>query len=568
MSIEPIKNEIQSFLSSQQPEVLCITGKWGVGKTYAWNKFLAEAKQRKSIALPRYAYVSLFGLNALDELRYSVFENSVSSLDIGVEPSLDTLQSNTSAVLKQIGRKSLRVLQQTPALRTYLGGLGPAWFLSVSSTIICIDDIERRGEGLAIKDVFGLISQLKERKLCKVVLITNEDAIEKDQNEFRLYFEKVVDTKLKFEPTAAESVRIALDPESFSDGLLAENCISLGISNIRVIKKIQRLTRKAETILQGFDSQVTRQAIHSLTLFGWSLCEPAVAPPLEYVRKRGSVDRLLRKDEVVSTQEAGWNRQLDAYRFGALDQFDAALLAGVETGFFDEPRVRKHGSDLDRSIKSQALDNSFFRAWEMYHNSLDNDETEVLDAIYKSFMENAARVSPTNLNGTVGLFKEFGREKQAADMIQRYVESRAQDKSAFDLEGDPFGDNVDDPDVVKALKTKHQGFKDERSPKEILLTIAERHGWSQEEIATLATATLDQYYDLFKTSKGEDLRRVINSSLQFETMQPASDSMKEISRKAKDALRRIAGESRINARRLKRYGITPASSADARENTT
>jgi hypothetical protein len=35
----------------------------------------------------------------------------------------------------------------------------------------------------------------------------------------------------------------------------------------------------------------------------------------------------------------------------------------------------------------------------------------------------------------------------------------------------------------------------------------------------------------------------------------ATEPMKEISKRAKDALRRIGGESKINARRVKRYGV-------------
>jgi hypothetical protein len=92
-----LKSEIERFLASSTPEVLCVRGKWGVGKTYGWNTFLLDAKGKGKIALGKYAYVSLFGIQSLDELKYSIFENTVGSQDIGTEPTIENLTSNTCA---------------------------------------------------------------------------------------------------------------------------------------------------------------------------------------------------------------------------------------------------------------------------------------------------------------------------------------------------------------------------------------------------------------------------------------------------------------------------------------
>src|SRR5271168_178813 len=131
MSIEIVKDQIRRFLSSDEPEVICVSGRWGVGKTYAWNQYLKDAHDGADIALKRYSYVSLFGLNSLDELKYAIFENSVKSSDVGVELTLKALRSNTTAAAEQFVRKSLRVIKDTPLAGAYLGGLGPVWFSSV-----------------------------------------------------------------------------------------------------------------------------------------------------------------------------------------------------------------------------------------------------------------------------------------------------------------------------------------------------------------------------------------------------------------------------------------------------
>jgi hypothetical protein len=90
------------FLASSEPEVLCIRGKWGVGKTYAWRTYVEEAKDRPGgIALPQYSYVTLFGVQSIEELKYAIWESKVSAKDIGTDAAIENLQDNAGAVLKR-----------------------------------------------------------------------------------------------------------------------------------------------------------------------------------------------------------------------------------------------------------------------------------------------------------------------------------------------------------------------------------------------------------------------------------------------------------------------------------
>jgi len=265
MSTHLIEGEVLRFLSSGEAEVMCLTGHWGVGKTFAWRKYIQQASRKKQIALSRYSYVSLFGINSLDALKYTIFENTVTSSDISAAPTLETLRLNALAVAERLGRKSVWFLQQIPRVASYVGSLAPAWFLSVRKTVICIDDIERRGSNLTTREVLGLASMLKEQRGCKLALILNSDALDGDKDEFRMYYEKVVDISLDFAPTPAECIAIAFEANTKAVKWLAENCVKLGISNIRLMKRIERLMRIVENLLQGFDDEILKQSVISLT---------------------------------------------------------------------------------------------------------------------------------------------------------------------------------------------------------------------------------------------------------------------------------------------------------------
>src|SRR5579863_967248 len=90
---ELAKREILRFLDSEEPEVLCLRGKWSVGKTFSWKRYLEEASSANCIKLNRYAYVSLFGVNSLNALKYSIFENTVGKEQVTSDASLETFRS-------------------------------------------------------------------------------------------------------------------------------------------------------------------------------------------------------------------------------------------------------------------------------------------------------------------------------------------------------------------------------------------------------------------------------------------------------------------------------------------
>src|SRR5258705_83360 len=141
MSIEFVRAELQRFVASPEAEVLCIKGKWGVGKTYAWTKFL-EDLDKATVSFKRYSYVSLF----------------------------------------------------------------------------------------------GLISYLSEQRRCKVCLILNEDAFGLEERaEFDRFFEKTIDAHIVFAPTARQCLDIGLPAGTPLNDRLRPYCLSLDISNIRVL---------------------------------------------------------------------------------------------------------------------------------------------------------------------------------------------------------------------------------------------------------------------------------------------------------------------------------------------
>lgn len=555
MSISLVEKEIARFLRSSDPEVICIHGKWGVGKTYSWNAFLQTAKDNKAIGLESYAYVSLFGIDSLERLKYAIFENKIAVDAIGIEPTIETFKTNTTAITTQLGRKSLKFFASLWPAKNHGFDFQTLSFLSVRKMIVCIDDLERKSDQLPMKDVMGLISYLREQKKCKVSLILNDDALaleENNKNDFEKYNEKVIDASLLFEPDPSDCVHIAVTGSGQALVWLRSAVIALKISNIRIIKKIERLVLRATPLLKDFDIKVFQQAVQSLTLFGWSVYSKDAAPPIEFLtHKRGTYYYGLQDNEEIPEDEKTWNSLLDEFGgFARADEFDLELLKGIKRGFFNEAALTDRAAEIQRIVVANEAEGSIKAAWNLYHDSFDNNGAEVVKAICDAYRKNVQFVSPMDLNVVVSLFKDLGHPKEANEILHFFMERRDEDRVFFDLSKYAFAYNITDEDVSAAFDKKYQSFKEDRSPPEVLDHIARDESWSRDDMTLLSSWSTDDFFTIFKTPNGKNISQFIRVCFRSGRDVNADEDMKEILRKVEEALVRIGKESPVNRSRV------------------
>jgi hypothetical protein len=164
------------------------------------------------------------------------------------------------------------------------------------------------------------------------------------------------------------------------------------------------------------------------------------------------------------------------------------------------------------SSGSTRADGSFEEAWRLYHDSFENNTDAVLDAIYASFVRNFAYITPTNLSGTVSLFKQLGRTDQALVMLNYYMANRKEDRAFFDLENNLFGDSITDPDVRQAFDEKSVAVPETRDVQQMLSAL--KDSWNDKQIEELAATPTDEYYRAFKENSGPELRKILSAVFQ------------------------------------------------------
>jgi hypothetical protein len=556
MSVEVIKGQIFQFLSSDEPEVMAIKGEWGVGKTFSWKKFLKEAAVAKKINLERYSYVSLFGINSLEAFKYTIFENVVKREIIGTEASIETFKNNTTSLIESFGRQSFSIFKGAPILKSFVPAIETISFLSLNNTLICIDDLERKGKGLEIKDVLGLVSLLKEQKKCKVVLLLNdgEDGLE----DYEKYREKVIDIELAFAPDPKECALIAYSDGTPRYSRLQALVTSLGIKNIRILKKIERLVALSLPLVEDFEPEISDQVIHSLVLYSWSYyCSNSneEIPPLDFITGKGYT-LLGIGDEEVNDREKMWQTTLQAYNYLITDELDLVLAESVKTGYFVEDELRDKASAKNQQIVASKSEKSFTEAWQLYHDTFNDNGDEVIKGLYESFKKNCKYITPTNLNGTVSLFRELGEDGKADEIIEIYIENRKEETELFNMKENNFFGDIRDKEVINRFNDVYNQSVTTETAKQVLDRIAGKNSWNdQSDEVILADTSVDEYYDLFKSEVGRHLSSFVTTCLKFGQFGNASEQQKEIASRATEALRRIAAESEINKRRVKKFGV-------------
>lgn len=171
-----IEDKFIDLLRKESAICMVLNGKWGVGKTYFWQKF---------------AYISLFGKDDIKQIKQEIILRAY----------------RISRTISEIS-KNAKKLRFDKILDEVTPKLGSAIIECISffekkdfeDIVICFDDFERLSNKLNLKDIFGLISEIKEQKNCHIVMIFNAGELILD-NDTKKQKDKIIDYEFEYNPS-------------------------------------------------------------------------------------------------------------------------------------------------------------------------------------------------------------------------------------------------------------------------------------------------------------------------------------------------------------------------------
>lgn len=249
---------------------IAITGPWGVGKTFFWKSFLDKQLSNERIYTDdnvfnrKYAYVSLFGLESLSDLKTQIYSN-IESFHSSIE--IPKWIKGLPSIFKDSRVTQLGISAPVKLIDNLM-------FNRVSDAIICFDDFERMSNKLDIKDVMGLANYLKLEKNCQVILILDEDKAEGDnKKKYADYKEKLVDETIVINSVAH---LIRANTEDIDDelvNLMIDFANKLEIHNFRFFQKVIKLYRDFRCSLPPTVADSTKEIILIRILQGFLIID-------------------------------------------------------------------------------------------------------------------------------------------------------------------------------------------------------------------------------------------------------------------------------------------------------
>jgi hypothetical protein len=238
-----------------------------------------------------------------------------------------------------------------------------------------------------------------------------------------------------------------------------------------------------------------------------------------------------------------------------LDEFDGELAKFVDSGVLDVNCITSRAEKQNEQVERQKKTGSLEKAWAPFHNSFRDNLDEVANSIVNGMKTNVSVVSLANLNAAIAILEDLGELDKAKDVLDCFVSKKP--KEFWDPSNDVFLGPLN-PTVAEKVTYVQKAAADEAAATfdaEAELIKAAK-SYDNDKIKMLAQVSVDEYFRMFKSKEGDDLGTLVLSGLEFRRISNATPEMREVVRRTEEALRRIAAESKLNAIRVRKFGVT------------
>ena len=567
-NLDDIRKCLDRFAASDNyPVAIVLSGDWGTGKTYLWQETL---ERNEKLAKPNYAYVSLFGINSLDDLKYQLFQvlERPNRDSDDSEPGWWQRNVTDRKLAKQIDRLSgeeknlfgkLAYLSKLPYINKIEPLVRGISFNYIRETIVCIDDFERKGANLRVIDVLGLVSLLRETRNSKVILILNEDTLSgDDKKEFERLNEKVFDWGIVLNPSPEHAVGCVIPDGDPHLQVWEDTAITLKSNNIRIIKRAYEFVKILRERYPNATKEIQQQFVNSLLLFCFSKYGKEKAyPSLQDLKDVGLWNFAMREGDEPSEEKKTHMTMMQAMNWLHTDEVDLELIRFIEQGYLSQEAFDQVIDIKEAQIANHQTEQAIQNAWRIYHDSFKDNGDEIAEAVYNANRDALKIVTPYSLDQNIRILRDLGHDKWASDLADQFVAINAEDREKLEISNSAFGNEMQDEYFLGKLRDALLNVPREKDLREVLERLGHEKGWGGSDEEFLDQLSLDELEQFLLNYEGKDLSTMLKGATQFTRISSPSERITRIATKVTEALERIAGANEINARRLRRFGITP-----------
>ena len=556
MFLENFSRDLTTSLKDNSPQVLAITGNWGTGKTHFIKEF------RKSVENLSSCYVSVFGLQSIQEIR-----RKVSSQVLLQHPEVAERADSKikSTIVGQLG-KIIGNINHTGI------DLIHEWVLSNSpsegSYTLFLDDIERCK--VDVEEILGFIDNLRETARWNVVLIFNRSILEETDANFGVLQEKAIDRELTFSPQLDSVFELLVNDLQQSMQSELKNCIDeLGIQNIRIVKRIVLL---ATTLLNHIDTQLQVPLLHSklvsvVTLAAWARFDPLAASPIsltllesynglgiEIPKQPSDYELIYNSEEISQSEEELTDIQrakmvLKPYGYEYSDGFERFIIRYVRGASIDIDELNRVCGTIDSTYNRIVVRQQLEAVWSKFHNNIHDNGDELLTKFVELEKCHRSHITLNELDNIVRLLFELGYTDAAHEMIEGYLAEHRADIEAMDNWN--YRGTAHNTQLIAAIQNIRNQMVDTRSLSELAEATVNSNSWYPDDFRLMANKTAEDYAALCAEPGGVQLARKLARCA--EGVQDSSDERNIVQAKMRKELMRLAKQNKVNEVRFGSY---------------
>ena len=576
--MQHLERSFNAFFKGEA-RVAVIKGNWGVGKTYFWNNYIDKKISDKDLTQIAYSYISLFGKASLSDVKKSLF-HSAKPISSGaeIEIAFNDQFARSSSLLNRVPwikdgiKKTLAKafgcgwlinnIQNIPVIGKFSNLISIFEYSLVNNYVICFDDLERKGDALAVKEIMGLIDELAIRKNCKIILIFNESSLDKDtdKKEFDLYREKVVDIELSYEPTCVENMKHAFPNDFKQLSIISDAVNELDIKNIRVLKKIFWMIDDFSNYLDGVPDSLRAEFLTHAILLCWGYFirdkELSFETIKSHLKEKSWMSFISDKDKKRDLYEKEYSEIASNLKLSS-SNFDPHIIHYLEHGFVNEETLKITISNLLKLTEVEQVRVKLRKAWSIYTDSFKDNRQEFIDALKEILEKDIAKLGLSEFSSTIDILEEFG--ECVSGYIESYKELHKESLKVINPRDSWDMERIKNHDLRAMISEIHEENKNFNID-DVTEQIAENWGWDSEDIDFLSSRNKEDFHAWMKGNPEKLTKKIRSGLLMFRKLETSNQADKEkfikIASNVKDALRDIANENDFNRKRIKNiYGV-------------
>ena len=333
------------------------------------------------------------------------------------------------------------------------------------------------------------------------------------------------------------------------------NCELLNITNIRILKKINKMYEEIIKYKNNICQEILEQIENSLPLFMYCFYSGAEnIPDLEYVIKNLFMEDNSKLEMEEQNRRKKWNKFINSGHYKFTDKIDIVLAQAVQQGFINKDELMKEINLRTRELDLQNKSKAFIDAMANYKYSFEGNPDEIIQNIIDTFKKNISNTTRQNLDEVVRLMHDLNKEEIASELIGLWIEAHIETISCFDLSENEYFPEVRDPEIIERFKeifNKHY-IDVEKSQNRIVEKITNQEGVDESDLFILQNVPVDELVNIIKSLKSHEIKIFIKFIMICKNI---TDWKHNIYEHAKSAFKIINDENELNKIRLKYWGI-------------